>query len=128
MEQHSVDSSAALSGLPAAGAYAKKVKSKTEGLKETIDSIKNSKSETEALSAAMEIFGAKLPKWLTQLTSNSSFKELPGYTSQVSAGLVSSTYESTLDPIDKFKTAQNSATLAMSELGAAIAEVLAPIF
>ncbi|WP_270747413.1 phage tail tape measure protein [Streptococcus halitosis] len=130
LEQHGVDSSAALSGLTkAAGAYAKKGKSMTEGLKETIDSIKNSKSETEALSTAMEIFGAKkAPQMVDAIKRGAlSFEEL-GYTSQVSAGLVSSTYESTLDPIDKFKTAQNSATLAMSELGAAIAEVLAPIF
>lgn len=130
MEQHGVDSSAALSGLTkAAGAYAKKGKSMTEGLKETIDSIKNSKSETEALSIAMEIFGAKkAPQMVDAIKRGAlSFEEL-GYTSQVSAGLVSSTYESTLDPIDKFKTAQNSATLAMSELGAAIAEVLAPVF
>lgn len=130
MEQHGVDSSAALSGLTkAAGAYAKKGKTMTEGLKETIDSIKNSKSETEALSIAMEIFGAKkAPQMVDAIKRGAlSFEEL-GYTSQVSAGLVSSTYESTLDPIDKFKTAQNSVTLAMSELGAAIAEVLAPVF
>ena len=130
LEQHGVDSSAALSGLTkAAGAYAKKGKSMTDGLKETIDSIKNSKSETEALSTAMEIFGAKkAPQMVDAIKRGAlSFEEL-GYTSQVSAGLVSSTYESTLDPIDKFKTAQNSATLAMSELGAAIAEVLAPVF
>ena len=130
MEQHGVDSSAALSGLTkAAGAYAKKGKTMTEGLKETIDSIKNSKSETEALSIAMEIFGAKkAPQMVDAIKRGAlSFEEL-GYTAEVSAGLVSSTYESTLDPIDKFKTAQNSATLAMSELGAAIAEVLAPVF
>lgn len=130
MEQHGVDSSAALSGLTkAAGAYAKKGKTMTEGLKETIDSIKNSKSETEALSIAMEIFGAKkAPQMVDAIKRGAlSFEEL-GYTSQVSAGLVSSTYESTLDPIDKFKTAQNSVTLAMSELGATIAEVLAPVF
>lgn len=130
MEQHGVDSSAALSGLTkAAGAYAKKGKTMTEGLKETIDSIKNSKSETEALSIAMEIFGEKkAPQMVDAIKRGAlSFEEL-GYTSQVSAGLVSSTYESTLDPIDKFKTAQNSVTLAMSELGAAIAEVLAPVF
>ena len=130
LEQHGVDSSAALSGLTkAAGAYAKKGKSMTEGLKETIDSIKNSKSETEALSTAMEIFGAKkAPQMVDAIKRGAlSFEEL-GYTSQVSAGLVSSTYESTLDPIDKFKTAQNSVTLGMSELGATIAEVLAPVF
>lgn len=130
MEQHGVDSSAALSGLTkAAGAYAKKGKTMTEGLKETIDSIKNSKSETEALSIAMEIFGEKkAPQMVDAIKRGAlSFEEL-GYTAEVSAGLVSSTYESTLDPIDKFKTAQNSTTLAMAELGAAIAEVLAPVF
>ena len=130
MEQHGVDSSAALSGLTkAAGAYAKKGKTMTEGLKETIDSIKNSKSETEALSIAMEIFGAKkAPQMVDAIKRGAlSFEEL-GYTAEVSAGLVSSTYESTLDPIDKFKTAQNSTTLAMAALGAAIAETLAPIF
>lgn len=130
MEQHGVDSSAALSGLTkAAGAYAKKGKTMTEGLKETIDSIKNSKSETEALSIAMEIFGAKkAPQMVDAIKRGAlSFEEL-GYTAEAASGLVSSTYESTLDPIDKFKTAQNSATLAMAELGAAIAEVLAPVF
>ena len=130
LEQHGVDSSAALSGLTkAAGTYAKKGKSMTEGLKETIDSIKNSKSETEALSIAMEIFGAKkAPQMVDAIKRGAlSFEEL-GYTAEVSGGLVSSTFESTLDPIDKFKTAQNSVTLAMSEVGAAIAEVLAPVF
>ena len=130
LEQHGVDSSAALSGLTkAAGAYAKKGKSMTDGLKETIDSIKNSKSETEALSIAMEIFGAKkAPQMVDAIKRGAlSFEEL-GYTAEVSGGLVSSTFESTLDPIDKFKTAQNSVTLAMSEVGAAIAEVLAPVF
>jgi TP901 family phage tail tape measure protein len=130
LEQHGVDSSAALSGLTkAAGSYAKKGKSMTEGLKETIDSIKNSKSETEALSIAMEIFGAKkAPQMVDAIKRGAlSFEEL-GYTAEVSGGLVSSTFESTLDPIDKFKAAQNSVTLAMSEVGAAIAEVLAPVF
>ena len=130
MEQHGVDSSAALSGLTkAAGAYAKKGKTMTEGLKETINSIKNSKSETEALSIAMEIFGAKkAPQMVDAIKRGAlSFEEL-GYTAEAASGLVSSTYESTLDPIDKFKTAQNSTTLAMAELGAAIAEVLAPVF
>ena len=130
LEQHGVDSSAALSGLTkAAGVYAKQGKSMNEGLKETIDSIKNSKSETEALSVAMEIFGAKkAPQMVDAIKRGAlSFEDL-GKTAQESAGLVSNTYEATLDPIDKFQTAQNSVTLAMSEVGAAIAEVLAPVF
>ena len=130
LEQHGVDSSAALSGLTkAAGVYAKQGKSMNEGLKETIDSIKNSQSETEALSIAMEIFGAKkAPQMVDAIKRGAlSFEDL-GKTAQESAGLVSNTYEATLDPIDKFQTAQNSVTLAMSEVGAAIAEVLAPVF
>lgn len=130
LEQHGVDSSAALSGLTkAAGVYAKQGKSMNEGLKQTIDSIKNSKSETEALSIAMEIFGAKkAPQMVDAIKRGAlSFEDL-GKTAQESAGLVSNTYEATLDPIDKFQTAQNSVTLAMSEVGAAIAEVLAPVF
>ena len=60
LEQHGVDSSAALSGMTkAAGVYTKKGKTMKEGLKETIEAIKNSKSETEAMGIAMEIFGAK---------------------------------------------------------------------
>ena len=130
LEKHGVDSSAALSGLTkAAGVYAKQGKSMNEGLKQTIDSIKNSKSETEALSIAMEIFGAKkAPQMVDAIKRGAlSFEDL-GETAQESAGLVSNTYEATLDPIDKFQTAQNSVTLAMSEVGAAIAEVLAPVF
>lgn len=130
LEQHGVDSSAALSGLTkAAGVYAKQGKSMNEGLKQTIDSIKNSKSETEALSIAMEIFGdKKAPQMVDAIKRGAlSFEDL-GKTAQESAGLVSNTYEATLDPIDKFQTAQNSVTLAMSEVGAAIAEVLAPVF
>ena len=130
LEQHGVDSSAALSGLTkAAGVYAKQGKSMNEGLKQTIDSIKNSQSETEALSIAMEIFGAKkAPQMVDAIKRGAlSFEDL-GKTAQESAGLVSNTYEATLDPIDKFQTAQNSVTLAMSEVGAAIAEVLAPVF
>ncbi|HFH6908456.1 TPA: phage tail tape measure protein [Streptococcus agalactiae] len=43
------------------------------------------------------------------------------------AGIVTQTYEGTLDPIDQFTTAQNTAKLAMAEIGDAIAATLAPI-
>lgn len=128
MEQHGVDSSAALSGLTkAAGAYTKQGKSMKEGLKETIDAIKNSKNETEAMSLAMEIFGVKkAPQMVDAIKRGTlSFEDL-GYTAQVSAGLVSETYKNTLDPIDKFTTAQNGLKIVMGEVGGAIAETFAP--
>lgn len=128
LEQHGVDSSAALSGMTkAAGVYTKQGKTMKEGLKETIEAIKNSKSETEAMGIAMEIFGAKkAPQMVDAIKRGAlSFDEL-GKTSRESAGVVSETYENTLDPIDKFTTAQNGLKIVLGEIGGAIAETFAP--
>lgn len=129
-ETSGVDASSALSGLTkAAGSYATKGKTLKEGLIETIDKIKNTTSETEAMGLAMEIFGAKKAPQMIDAIKRGSFDfQNFAESAEYSVGAVSKTFEATLDPIDKFKTAQNSVTLAMSELGAAIAEVLAPVF
>lgn len=129
-ETSGVDTSSALSGLTkAAGSYAKQGKTLKEGLVETIDKIKNTTSETEAMGLAMEIFGAKKAPQMIDAIKRGSFDfQSFAESAEYSVGAVSKTFEATLDPIDKFKTAQNSVTLAMSELGAAIAETLAPIF
>ena len=128
-EKNGVDSSSALSGLTkAAGVYTKQGKTMKQGLNETIEAIKNSKSETEAMGIAMEIFGAKkAPQMIDAIKRGKFNMEDLGYTSQVSAGLVSQTYESTLDPIDKFTTAQNGLKIVMAEVGGAIAETFAPV-
>lgn len=128
LEQRGVDSSAALSGMTkAAGVYTKKGKTMKEGLKETIEAIKNSKSETEAMGIAMEIFGAKkAPQMIDAIKRGAlNFDKLRG-TAEDAAGVVSQTYESTLDPIDKFTTAQNGLKIVMAEVGGAIAETFAP--
>lgn len=129
-ETSGVDASGALSGLTkAAGTYAKQGKTLKEGLIETIDKIKNTTSETEAMGLAMEIFGAKKAPQMIDAIKRGAFDfQTFSEAAENSVGTVSNTFEATLDPIDKFKTAQNSVTLAMSELGAAIAEVLAPVF
>ena len=129
-ETSGVDASGALSGLTkAAGTYAKQGKTLKEGLIETIDKIKNTTSETEAMGLAMEIFGAKKAPQMIDAIKRGAFDfQTFSEAAENSVGTVSNTFEATLDPIDKFKTAQNSVTLAMSELGAAIAETLAPVF
>ena len=129
-ETSGVDASSALSGLTkAAGSYAKQGKTLKEGLVETIDKIKNTTSETEAMGLAMEIFGAKKAPQMIDAIKRGSFDfQSFAESAEYSVGAVSKTFEATLDPIDKFKTAQNSVTLAMSKLGAEIAETLAPIF
>ena len=128
-EKNGVDSSSALSGLTkAAGVYTKQGKTMKQGLTETIEAIKNSKSETEAMGIAMEIFGAKkAPQMIDAIKRGKFNMEDLGHTSQVSAGLVSQTYESTLDPIDKFTTAQNGLKIVMAEVGGSIAETFAPV-
>lgn len=129
-ETSGVDASSALSGLTkAAGSYAKQGKTLKEGLVETIDKIKNTTSETEAMGLAMEIFGAKKAPQMIDAIKRGAFDfQTFAEVAENSVGTVSNTFEATLDPIDKFKIAQNSVTLAMSKLGAAIAEILAPIF
>ena len=129
-EASGIDASAALSGMTkAAGTYAKEGKTLKQGLIETIEKIKNTSKETEAMGLAMEIFGAKKAPQMIDAIKRGTFDfTLFAGTAENAAGTVSTTFEDTLDPIDKFKTAQNSVTLAMSELGAAIAEVLVPVF
>ena len=129
-ETSGVDASSALSGLTkAAGSYAKQGKTLKEGLVETIDKIKNTTSETEAMGLAIEIFGAKKAPQMIDAIKRGSFDfQSFAESAEYSVGAVSKTFEATQDPIDEFKKAQNSVTLAMSELGATIAEVLAPVF
>ncbi|HEL2035523.1 TPA: phage tail tape measure protein [Streptococcus suis] len=128
-EQAGVDSSAALGTLSKAAVnYAKDGKTMKEGLAETIDKIKSSTSETDALTIASEVFGTKAaPRMVDAIKRGAfSFENLAGTAENV-AGVVSTTYEATLDPIDRFTTAQNEAKLAMADIGNAISEVLAPI-
>lgn len=128
-EKAGVDSSAALSSLSkAAVKYAGDGLTLQEGLAGTIEQIKASTSETEALSLASEIFGSKAaPRMVDAIKRGAlSFEDLAG-TADKAAGIVTQTYEGTLDPIDKFTTAQNTSKLAMAEMGDAIAATLAPI-
>lgn len=128
-EQAGVDSSAMLGSLSKATTiYAKDGKSLKDGLAETIDKIKNSTSETEALTTASEIFGSKGASKVVDAVKRGtlSFDDL-AKAAENSAGVVGSTYNETLDPIDQFTVAQNSVKVAMAEVGGAIAETLAPI-
>lgn len=128
-EKAGVDSSAALSSLSkAAVKYAGDGLTLQEGLAGTIEQIKTSTSETEALSLASEIFGSKAaPRMVDAIKRGAlSFEDLAG-TADKAAGIVTQTYKGTLDPIDQFTTAQNTAKLAMAEMGDAIAATLAPI-
>ncbi|HGD6854383.1 TPA: phage tail tape measure protein [Streptococcus agalactiae] len=127
-EKSGVDSSAALSSLSkAAVIYAKDGKTLTDGLNETVSAIQNSTSETEALSIASEIFGSKAaPRMVDAIQRGAfSFDDL-AEAAKSSSGTVSTTFDETLDSIDKLTQYSNQAKEGMAELGGKLLETVIP--
>ena len=127
-EKSGVDSSAALSSLSkAAVIYAKDGKTLTDGLNETVSAIQNSTSETEALSIASEIFGSKAAPTMVNAIQRGafSFDDL-AEAAKSSSGTVSTTFDETLDPIDKLTQYSNQAKEGMAELGGKLLETVIP--
>ncbi|HGV8425483.1 tail protein [Enterococcus hirae] len=129
-EQAGVDSSAALSSLSKATVtYAKDGKTLSQGLGELQDKIKNASSETEAINAAAEIFGNKGgPRMADAIKRGTLNLEDLAKVASESGGSVGSTYEATLDPIDKANMAMNNAKLAMASVGESVQIALLPFF
>ncbi|HHD1588713.1 TPA: phage tail tape measure protein [Enterococcus faecium] len=129
-EQAGVDSSAALSSLSKATVtYAKDGKTLSQGLGELQDKIKNASSETEAINAAAEIFGNKGgPRMADAIKRGTLNLEDLAKVASESGGVVGSTYEATLDPIDKANMAMNNAKLAMASVGESVQIALLPFF
>ena len=129
LEANGVDSSTAMTGFKKAVANAtKEGKSADEALAEMIDSIKNASSETDALAAATELFGAKGAPEMTQAIREGrlSLEDISGTLDQYS-GKVDTTFQNTQSASDDAKIAFNNLKLAGSELGNSIGSVLSPI-
>lgn len=129
-EQAGVDSGAALSSLSKATvAYAKDGKTLSQGMGELQDKIKNAGSETDAINAAAEVFGTKGgPRMADAIRRGTLNLEDLAKTAKESGGAVGSTYEATLDPIDKANMAMNNAKLAMADVGESVQVALLPFF
>lgn len=129
-EQAGVDSGAALSSLSKATVlYAKDGKSLSQGLGELQKKIKKSKSETEAINAAAEIFGTKGgPRMADAIRRGTLNLEDLASIAGESGGAVGETFEATLDPIDKADQAMNNAKLAMASVGESVQVALLPFF
>lgn len=129
-EQSGVDSGAALSGLSKATvAYAKDGKTLSQGLGELQKEIKGASSETEAINAAAEIFGTKGgPRMADAIRRGALDLGDLAKTAESSGGSVGTTFEATLDPIDKAGLAMNNAKLAMAEVGESVQISLIPFF
>lgn len=127
-EKSGIDSSAALSSLSKAAVnYAKDGKSLTDGLNETVNAIQNSTSVTKALSIASEVFGSKAAQRMVDAIQRGafSFNDL-AEAAQNSSGTVATTFDETIDPIDKLTTYSNKAKEGLAEIGGKLLETVIP--
>lgn len=77
---------------------------------------------------ALEIFGAKAGPDLVDAIQQGRFSYEDFLQAvESSEGIVESTFEGTQDGVDNFKTAMNSAKIALGEVGAALSDILGPI-
>lgn len=127
-EKNGVNSTTALAGLKKAVVnYAKEGLSMEEGLKKTIESIKNASSETEALTKAQEIFGTKGAAEMTNAIREGRLSVEDLCASMEEYGTtVEDTFNATLDPPDKAAVALNNLKIAGADLGNTILSALAP--
>lgn len=77
---------------------------------------------------ALDIFGAKAGPDLVDAIQQGRFSYEDFLQAvESSEGIVESTFEGTQDGVDNFKTAMNSAKIALGEVGAALSDILGPI-
>ena len=130
LEKAGVDSSATLGSLSKASvAYAKQGKSLSDGLNETQKSILGAKDQTEALTIASEVFGTKGAVRMVEAIQRGTLdlNDL-AEASKNSAGVVGTTFDETLDPIDKANQAMNQAKFALADIGEQVQIALLPTF
>jgi phage-related minor tail protein len=128
-EQAGVDSSKALSYLSRAQVgFAKEGKTLEQGLAEIVKKMRGASSETEALTIAAEVFGTKGATFMYDAIQRGalSLEDLENAAANA-AGSVGTTFEATLDPVDKFSLALNAAKLIGGDLSATAQEALLPV-
>lgn len=128
-DANGVDSTQALAGLKKSLQNATaEGKSMDVALKETIDKIKNAKSETKAMQIATELFGKKGAAEMTKAIRENRV-DLTDLSSSIKeyGSTVEDTYNGTLDPIDNSKIAMNNAKLALSTLATTAQTSAAPM-
>lgn len=129
MEASGVDTSTAMAGLKKAVANAtKEGLSADEALTQTIDSIKNASSETEALQIATELFGSKGAAEMASAIRDGrlSVDDLSASLSDY-GDVVETTFNETQDPWDEATVAANNLKLAAADLGTSLLTTLQPM-
>ena len=98
-----------------------------QALDELQAAIENDEDGMKGLNAAYELFGKSGDQIYGAVKNGSlDFREL-GASMSDAAGSVSKTFETTLSPMDEWKTTLNELKLAGAEVGSVIGELLAPM-
>ena len=124
-----IDSSAVMAGLRKAFAKATKDgKPLKTALSELQDTMKNSDTDTEAYAAALELFGNRAgPALAAAIQDGRLSLDQLGTSLKNNVGNIETTFENTLDPIDKFKMTLNNLKVAGAELGSALLARVSPM-
>lgn len=128
-DKSGIDSSDVLGGLKKALQNA--TKEGTPMKKALVDLEKDMKlatTDTDAMQAAMELFGNKAGPAIAKAVDEGKLS-LTDFSDHLDnwSGSVDNTFEETLDPIDKFQTTLNDMKITGAELGATLLETLQPI-
>ena len=128
-DENGVNASTALAGLKKALQNAtSEGKTMDEALKDTIGSIKNAKTDTEALKIAQELFGKKgAAEMATAIRENRIDLNDLSSSMKKYGNTVESTYNNTKSPLDNAKTAMNNAKIAMANFGETALQSAAPM-
>lgn len=121
-ESNGIEASTALAGLKKAQQNATADgKTMNEALAETLQNIKNAKTETEALQIAQDLFGKKGAASMTHAVREQRFSIddlTAGYNDM--RDVVNETFEATQDAPDKAKIALNKLKLELAQLAEAV--------
>ena len=129
VEMSGLDVGTAMAGMKKAmNNAAKDGKTLDQALGEFSSTMKSNKSETEKLQAAYDLFGSKAGASIynAMQTGKLSFD---GFSSSMAdfKGNVETTFNDTLDPIDKFQTTLNQLKITGADIGNSLTTVLAPM-
>ena len=128
LNKNGLDSGAVMSGLKKAWQNAtKEGKPLNQALAELQNSLKNAKTDTEAMQIATELFGAKAgPQLAAAIQEGRISLDASANSIQDWGNSVSTTFDATLDAPDKFKVTMNELKLVGADLGGTILEMLVP--
>ena len=129
LNKNGVDAAGVMTGLKKAWQTASKDgKSMDEVLKEMNTTILSASSDTEAYQAAIELFGAKAGPAIAQAMRDGrlSLEEF-GYSLDDFDDQLNTTFEATLDPIDKNTLAMNELKATGAEIASTLQEMLLPV-